>query len=454
MAVWADDDDVVCVHPGGPRLVGAGGGARGLRGAVRQRPFPGGARAGAPGAHARCGHAQHARAGGNPLGRGRAHRLRGGHQRLRKTSQGWRLVAHHASPGSTDSPPEISEAEGPRSCTDARLPRTVVAARRPRPDHLAGAAVAPPCRPAACVAARALDHPRRRLHRRRPSARPRPRRAAAGAVPRPGGLLAQPLCAGLRRPARERGWAYAVPHFRGCSGELNLAPRAYHSGDYEEVGWILDRLRERTPEPLRAIGISLGGNALLRWAQEAGTRRHRGARGGRGELADRPGRRRRRHRPRPQPADLCPHVPAHDEAQGAGQAGPAPGAVRPRAAAAPRARSTSSTTCSPRRCTGFATRDDYWRGHRRSRTWTASAYRRWCSTPATTRSCPAPACPRRSGRATTSPVAAAARRPCGLSGGALPGACAHHARGRTRLAGPADARMRQHHAMDDIVSQR
>lgn len=71
--------------------------------------------------------------------------------------------------------------------------------------------------------------------------------------------------------ARERGWAYAVPHFRGCSGELNLAPRAYHSGDYEEVGWVLARLREHTPEPLRAIGISLGGNALLRWAQEAGT---------------------------------------------------------------------------------------------------------------------------------------------------------------------------------------
>ncbi len=32
--------------------------------------------------------------------------------------------------------------------------------------------------------------------------------------------------------------AFAVPHFRGCSGELNLAPRAYHSGDFEEIGWI------------------------------------------------------------------------------------------------------------------------------------------------------------------------------------------------------------------------
>ena len=70
--------------------------------------------------------------------------------------------------------------------------------------------------------------------------------------------------------ARRRGWSFVVPHFRGCSGELNRAPRAYHSGDYEEVGWILTRLRERHAGPLRVVGISLGGNALMRWAAEAG----------------------------------------------------------------------------------------------------------------------------------------------------------------------------------------
>ena len=70
--------------------------------------------------------------------------------------------------------------------------------------------------------------------------------------------------------ARAHGWAFAVPHFRGCSGELNLAPRAYHSGDHEEVGWMLGRLRARSAQPLVAVGVSLGGNALLRWAEEAG----------------------------------------------------------------------------------------------------------------------------------------------------------------------------------------
>jgi predicted alpha/beta-fold hydrolase len=71
--------------------------------------------------------------------------------------------------------------------------------------------------------------------------------------------------------ARAHGWRFALPHFRGCSGELNRAPRAYHSGDFEEIGWILERLRARHGAPLFAVGVSLGGNALLRWAEEAGS---------------------------------------------------------------------------------------------------------------------------------------------------------------------------------------
>ena len=70
--------------------------------------------------------------------------------------------------------------------------------------------------------------------------------------------------------AQAHGMDYAVPHFRGCSGELNDGPRAYHSGDFEEVGWVLQRMRQRHAGPIIAVGVSLGGNALLRWAQEMG----------------------------------------------------------------------------------------------------------------------------------------------------------------------------------------
>ncbi len=71
--------------------------------------------------------------------------------------------------------------------------------------------------------------------------------------------------------ARSHGWACAVPNFRGCSGEINLAPRAYHSGDYAEIDWLLRRCAHQHAGPVLAVGVSLGGNALMRWAAELGT---------------------------------------------------------------------------------------------------------------------------------------------------------------------------------------
>lgn len=70
-----------------------------------------------------------------------------------------------------------------------------------------------------------------------------------------------------------RGWSGVVPHFRGCSGQINLAPRFYHSGDSAEIDWILQRLRQHrqtiAATQFYACGVSLGGNALLRWLGEA-----------------------------------------------------------------------------------------------------------------------------------------------------------------------------------------
>lgn len=68
------------------------------------------------------------------------------------------------------------------------------------------------------------------------------------------------------------GWRAVVPHFRGCSGEPNRTPRAYHSGDHEEVGAMLAAVRVRIGEqaPLYAVGVSLGGSALLNWLGRAG----------------------------------------------------------------------------------------------------------------------------------------------------------------------------------------
>lgn len=74
--------------------------------------------------------------------------------------------------------------------------------------------------------------------------------------------------------ARDHDVHFVLPHFRGCSGEHNHAPRAYHSGDHEEIDWMLRRLRAQHRAHggrcLVAAGVSLGGNALMRWAGEQG----------------------------------------------------------------------------------------------------------------------------------------------------------------------------------------
>jgi hypothetical protein len=73
----------------------------------------------------------------------------------------------------------------------------------------------------------------------------------------------------LMAATKARGWTGVVSHFRGCSGESNRLPRAYHSGDSDEVDWVLRRLRQRHPErPIYVTGVSLGGNALLKWLGE------------------------------------------------------------------------------------------------------------------------------------------------------------------------------------------
>jgi predicted alpha/beta-fold hydrolase len=76
----------------------------------------------------------------------------------------------------------------------------------------------------------------------------------------------------LMRATLEHGWRGVVVHFRGCSGEPNRLARAYHSGDADEIGWILGRLKQSGGPALFAAGVSLGGNALLKWLAREGAR--------------------------------------------------------------------------------------------------------------------------------------------------------------------------------------
>lgn len=111
MALWSDDDDAVVVHPGGPRVIGA----RAIRAAF-EAMFANGGRIVAVPERVRRLHSMDAA----------VHHLV---ERIEittpqgprtgwvvatnvylKTAQGWRMVAHHASPGSAEEAVEIADA--------------------------------------------------------------------------------------------------------------------------------------------------------------------------------------------------------------------------------------------------------------------------------------------------------------------------------------------------------
>lgn len=109
MACWAEDDEVVCIHPGGPRLLGLGA----IRAAYEQLFSHGTLRVDCEAVH-------------------KAETLDSAVHSLRervevithegpieafvmvtnvyhRTPQGWRMVCHHASPGGTREPADVAE---------------------------------------------------------------------------------------------------------------------------------------------------------------------------------------------------------------------------------------------------------------------------------------------------------------------------------------------------------
>ena len=70
----------------------------------------------------------------------------------------------------------------------------------------------------------------------------------------------------------QAGFRPVFMHFRGCSGRPNRLPRAYHSGDTGDLGFIVDHIKAKTGKyPYAVVGFSLGGNVLLKWLGETGS---------------------------------------------------------------------------------------------------------------------------------------------------------------------------------------
>ena len=84
-----------------------------------------------------------------------------------------------------------------------------------------------------------------------------------------GGNVHSTYVAGLLQAFNHSGWRAVLMHFRGASDEPNRLPRAYHSGDTGDLDCLLHALAEREPDTKKAaVGVSLGGNVLLKWLGE------------------------------------------------------------------------------------------------------------------------------------------------------------------------------------------
>ena len=111
MACWADEDDVVCVHPGGPRMVGvrairAGFEAMFAHGTIRARiDRVRKVESLASAVHNVLEHVEVLLPDGPREAFVIATNV------YHKTAQGWRMVAHHASPGTSK---EVQESDVPQ----------------------------------------------------------------------------------------------------------------------------------------------------------------------------------------------------------------------------------------------------------------------------------------------------------------------------------------------------
>jgi hypothetical protein len=77
---------------------------------------------------------------------------------------------------------------------------------------------------------------------------------------------------GLLREATRAGCRGVVVHFRSCGEDPARSRRLYHSGDTADLDWAVRRLAAREPgAALAVVGVSLGGNVLLKWLGEQGS---------------------------------------------------------------------------------------------------------------------------------------------------------------------------------------
>ena len=87
------------------------------------------------------------------------------------------------------------------------------------------------------------------------------------------GSSRSPYALGILNAIAAMGWRGAAMNLRGCSGRSNRLARAYHSGDTQDIGFVVDHMAKQCAgAPLLLTGISIGGNLVLKYLGESASR--------------------------------------------------------------------------------------------------------------------------------------------------------------------------------------
>ena len=74
---------------------------------------------------------------------------------------------------------------------------------------------------------------------------------------------------GMAKLLNQQGYDVAAVNFRGCSGEQNKLYRSYHSGDTEDIRFLVNKINDTNRyQNIFLYGVSLGGNAVLKYLGE------------------------------------------------------------------------------------------------------------------------------------------------------------------------------------------
>ncbi|MEM7659051.1 MAG: alpha/beta fold hydrolase [Bacteroidota bacterium] len=76
---------------------------------------------------------------------------------------------------------------------------------------------------------------------------------------------------GMMKHLGQNGWTGLGLNFRSCSGEMNRQLRVYHSGETNDLRWLLEQVHQRKQwKRIALVGFSLGGNVVLKYLGEQG----------------------------------------------------------------------------------------------------------------------------------------------------------------------------------------